>query len=296
MTKSVTSTLVGIAISEGRLRLDERLAQMLPRYAAEMTPSVARVTLRQLLTHTAGFTDTLNLTGDGTGDFAGLGALHLEASGLRPGRRVSLLRLWRASVVADPGAGDRSIGVGLRPGQTVRSARIVTRPGSEPPFDEAHVPEYQRAGFAWPVDPQGFHTTAFFLKLRPRDMATFGQLFLQNGQWNGRQVVPAAWVHQATTAQAGKAFPDYRQLGPRLRVESDKLRLLLVGGTHHRCHRLLRARVRWAAGRGRARHCTWSSSCPPTPTDVHGAPVVGADEVQHLVDAIVPIIKTHPTR
>jgi CubicO group peptidase (beta-lactamase class C family) len=36
VTKSVTSTLVGIAISEGRLRLDERLSQMLPRYAAEM--------------------------------------------------------------------------------------------------------------------------------------------------------------------------------------------------------------------------------------------------------------------
>ena len=61
VTKSVTSTLVGIAISEGRLRLDESLAQMLPRYAAEMTPSVARVTLRQLLTMTAGFTDTCNL-------------------------------------------------------------------------------------------------------------------------------------------------------------------------------------------------------------------------------------------
>ena len=58
-----------------------------------------------------------------TGDVAGLGALHLEASGLRPVSRLSLLRLWRPSAVADPGAGDRSIGVGLRPGQTVRSAR-----------------------------------------------------------------------------------------------------------------------------------------------------------------------------
>ena len=64
VTKSVTSTLVGIAINEGRLRLDERLAQMLPRYAAEMTPTVARVTLRQLLTHTAGFTDTFDITDD----------------------------------------------------------------------------------------------------------------------------------------------------------------------------------------------------------------------------------------
>ncbi len=46
------------------MRLDERLAQMLPRYAAEMKPSVARVTLRQLLTHTAGFTDTFDLSDD----------------------------------------------------------------------------------------------------------------------------------------------------------------------------------------------------------------------------------------
>src|SRR4029078_5828241 len=60
VTKTVTSTLVGIAISEGRLRLDERLSQMLPRYAAEMTPSLARVTLRQLLTHTSAFTDSWN--------------------------------------------------------------------------------------------------------------------------------------------------------------------------------------------------------------------------------------------
>src|SRR5947207_1223782 len=61
VTKSVTSTLVGIAISEGRLRLNESLSQMLPRYAAEMKPSVARVTLRQLLTMTGGFPDTSNL-------------------------------------------------------------------------------------------------------------------------------------------------------------------------------------------------------------------------------------------
>jgi CubicO group peptidase (beta-lactamase class C family) len=40
------STLVGIAIAEGRLHLDDRLAHLLPRQAAAMTPRVARVTLR----------------------------------------------------------------------------------------------------------------------------------------------------------------------------------------------------------------------------------------------------------
>jgi len=207
VTKSVTSTLVGIAINEGRLRLDERLAQMLPRYAAEMTPTVARVTLRQLLTHTAGFTDTAELSEDemwtspdwvryilkhqdyapGTQFHYSDHGAHLLAPILVQATGESVLAYARAKLFDPLG--------------------IVTRPASEPPFDEAHAPDYDRAGFAWPVDPQGFHTAAFFLKLRPRDMATFGQLFLQNGQWNGRQVVPTAWVRQATTGQPASRFP-----------------------------------------------------------------------------------------
>jgi CubicO group peptidase (beta-lactamase class C family) len=38
VTKSVMSTLVGIAVGKGRLRLDQPLAQLLPTYAATMTP------------------------------------------------------------------------------------------------------------------------------------------------------------------------------------------------------------------------------------------------------------------
>jgi CubicO group peptidase (beta-lactamase class C family) len=73
--------------------------------------------------------------------------------------------------------------------------------------DDAHLAEYEHARFAWPTDPQGFHNTQGDLKIRPRDMARFGQLFLQTGQWNGRQLVPATWVQQATSPQAGPAFP-----------------------------------------------------------------------------------------
>ena len=91
---------------------------------------------------------------------------------------------------------------------------IVTRPSAEPRFTHSRSRGYEKAGFAWPIDPQGFHMTEALIKLRPRDMATFGQLFLQNGQWNGRQVVPAAWVRQATAAQAGKAFPAYGSSAP----------------------------------------------------------------------------------
>jgi CubicO group peptidase (beta-lactamase class C family) len=293
-TKSVTSTLVGIAIGEGRLRLDERLSQMLPRYAAEMKPSVARVTLRQLLTMTGGFPDTSNLDETGWLTSPDWVRYILKHQDFAPGDA------WRYS---DYGAHLLSPILVQATGESVLAyARaklfdplgIVTRPGSEPPVDEAHVPEYQRAGFAWPVDPQAFQTTFTWLKLRPRDMATVGQLFLQQGQWNGRQVVPAAWVRQASTGQAGKAFPDIGGSSPGSAWNPTNY------GYFWWVEPAAGLTAYYALGFGGqlievvpALHLVIVVSS--NADDVHGS-AVGPDELQHLVDAIVPIIKTHPTR
>ena len=51
----------------------------------------------------------------------------------------------------------------------------------------------------WPADSQGHNMGWGDLKLTPHDMAKFGYLFLNEGQWDGRQVVPAAWVETATS-------------------------------------------------------------------------------------------------
>ena len=171
---------------------------------------------------------------------------------------------------------------------------IVTRPASEPPFDEAHAPDYDRAGFAWPVDPQGFHTAAFFLKLRPRDMATFGQLFLQNRRWNGRQVVPTAWVRQATTGQAGTSFPAYGRSAPGSAFNPTNY------GYFWWVEPTSGVTAYYALGFGGQLievvpdlHLliVVSSSVDETRP---GAPVAGPDEVQHLVDAMCR--SSRPTR
>jgi CubicO group peptidase (beta-lactamase class C family) len=220
VTKSVMSTLVGIAISEGRLRLDERLDEMLPRQAAKMSPRVARVTLRQILTMTAGFPDTWipneNDPLDAAPNWTNYILAHQDRA---PGME------WHYS---DYGAHLLSPILVQATGQSVLSyARaklfdplgISSTPAVQSRIDPAHLPEYLHAHFAWPVDPQGFNLGAAWIKLRPRDMAALGQLYLQGGLWHGKPVVPAEWVRQATTSQCRKAvaadLPEHGAFDPQ---------------------------------------------------------------------------------
>ncbi|MHA1422841.1 MAG: hypothetical protein ACTSSD_12180, partial [Candidatus Thorarchaeota archaeon] len=53
--------------------------------------------------------------------------------------------------------------------------------------------------FFWPGDTQGVTFGGFDLQLRPLDMAKFGFLFLNNGSWDGEQIVSSDWVHNTTS-------------------------------------------------------------------------------------------------
>jgi CubicO group peptidase (beta-lactamase class C family) len=52
--------------------------------------------------------------------------------------------------------------------------------------------------FAWDTDATGIPIGGWGLQLTPRDMAKLGYLYLHDGQWDGRQVISAAWVRAAT--------------------------------------------------------------------------------------------------
>ena len=53
----------------------------------------------------------------------------------------------------------------------------------------------------WVSSPEGISAGAYGLNLRTEDIAKMGQLYLQKGMWNGKQIVPAAWVEEATARQ-----------------------------------------------------------------------------------------------
>jgi hypothetical protein len=60
----------------------------------------------------------------------------------------------------------------------------------------------------WDEAPGGYTFGAIGLKLQSEDMAKFGQMLLQKGKWNGRQIVPQSWVEEATAVQIASNAPE----------------------------------------------------------------------------------------
>jgi CubicO group peptidase (beta-lactamase class C family) len=201
VTKSVVATLVGIAITEGKINsLDATLPELLPDHAARMSPDQRSITLRQLLTMSAGFSDEIGGPQLSDAKVASILKLPLEAT---PGTRF---------IYSDPGAQLVSAIVTEATGMTTLDyarAKLFGPLGinSTPAYTGValwqqfpHDETLEAADFAWAVTEDGITNGCCTLKLKPADMQKIGRLYLDHGQWEGRQLLPAEWVQLATTA------------------------------------------------------------------------------------------------
>ncbi|WP_344090560.1 serine hydrolase [Microbacterium deminutum] len=213
-TGSVVSILIGIAIDQGRISgLDATLGELLPAYRGAMTREVAAITLRAILSNTAGFApggstpynDQLNLTastdwvgtiiadrvargpGDGSFAYSNAGA-HLLAAILDEATEGSVLDDARKQLFDRIGI--RSEPAWVHPVRSVEVRNTVLAEG------------YFAAGFAWPTDPRGTQVGAGLLKLRPEDLLALGRLYVDGGVWDGRRVVSREWVEASTRSHA----------------------------------------------------------------------------------------------
>jgi CubicO group peptidase (beta-lactamase class C family) len=187
VTKSVVSALVGIALNEGAIpSLDQPIVRWFPEYPELNTPDRKRVTLAHVLTMTSGFEWNEQVPyNDPRNDE------------IRMTRDPEPLRyaLSRPFAVA-PGS-DYNYNGGL----TQVMAAVLVRATKTSLQDYAQTKLFGPLGITdveWVGDLAGIPAAASGLRLRARDLAKFGSLYLNGGKWNGKQIVPASWVELST--------------------------------------------------------------------------------------------------
>jgi CubicO group peptidase (beta-lactamase class C family) len=212
VTKSVTSALVGIALGDHRIRsLHQTVGELLGRQLpATADPRMAKVTVEQLLTMTAGIpADPEN--GDAlpamftSRDWVRF-VLGQSLAG-RPGTRFAYSSggSQLLSAIVTEATGQNLLAFARA--RLFTPLGIATDPAAHPVLTPEHQPSFERAGFAWAQDPQGYQVGGSFLKLTARDLAKLGYLYLKNGRWEGRQVVPGGYVWASTQLQSRPPGP-----------------------------------------------------------------------------------------
>jgi len=202
ITKVVTSTLIGIAIDKGFVAgVHERVLDFFPDRIIENRDAWKEaLTIEHLLTMTSGLGGVLDYEAEEAAMMAS------------PDWLQFCLDL---PMTAEPGTTWRY----SDPNAFLLSAIITQATGlSAHEFARRYLlaPLGITRSVWWPPSPQGISDGSGGLMLDPHDLARFGQLFLQMGVWNGRQVVSRNWVSTATSVHAagdyGAAWATYPDL------------------------------------------------------------------------------------
>ncbi|HVU26174.1 MAG TPA: serine hydrolase [Verrucomicrobiae bacterium] len=188
LSKSFTSTAVGLAIADGKLSLNDPVISFFPDDTSENPgDNLKAMRVRDLLIMSSGQNaDTIAQLGNVMGSFG-----HTN---------VSLTKAFlNAPVEVKPG----TLFIYNTPGTYMLSA-IVQKATGEKVFDYLRPRLFKPLGIenaTWDESPQGVTLGGIGLNIRTEDIAKLGQLYLQKGNWNGKQLIPAAWVAAATTKQ-----------------------------------------------------------------------------------------------
>jgi CubicO group peptidase (beta-lactamase class C family) len=190
LSKSFTSTAVGLAIEQGKLSLDDPVLKFFPDDApADPSDNLKAMTIRDLLTMTGGH-DTEPKAVSGA---------------------PSVKQFLAHPVVHKPGTHFQYNTMG-----TYTLSAIVTKVTGRTVLEFLNPRLFEPLAIGdpqWDSSPEGNSLGGYGLKLRTEDIAKFGLLYLQMGQWNGKQLVPRKWIEQATSRQVPNEEESHAKMG-----------------------------------------------------------------------------------
>lgn len=192
MAKSFLSALTGIILHEGAIQsLDDPVIKYVPELAGGAYDGAS---IRHVLNMATGVTFDEDYL-DKSSDINRMGRI------LALGGKMDDFAVGLSETFAQPGSDWQYVSIDTHVlGMVLRGAtgRSITELMSE----KIIQPLGLEAEPLYLTDGTGVAFVLGGLNLRTRDYARFGQMFLQEGQWHGRQIVPRDWVIASTTASA----------------------------------------------------------------------------------------------
>jgi CubicO group peptidase (beta-lactamase class C family) len=186
VTKSLMTTLIGIAVDQGKLDLNNKMVSFFPdRSIANLDQRKGNITVRHLASMSSGL--------DCTAESDELTLQEMVAS--PDWVQFTLDR----EVAWEPGEQF----VYCSPAIHLLSP-ILQKATGMTTLEFARHYLFEPLGFSevmWPQDPQGYYDGWADISMDPHDMAKLGFLFLNQGQWDGQQIISRQWVEEATKAQ-----------------------------------------------------------------------------------------------
>lgn len=194
-SKSIIAVLVGIAIDRGLIKsVREPIVSYFPELRSDPDRRKQKITIEDLLTMRSGLEST---SGRNYGAW------------VKSGNWVRYA--LRQPIVSEPGTA-----MEYSTGSSHLLSAILTKASGVSTWQFAQTALATPMGLRlarWPVDPQGIYFGGNEMLLTPRQMVAIGQLYLDHGHANGRQIVPAAWVETSCVPRTTSAWDGDRRYG-----------------------------------------------------------------------------------
>lgn len=188
-SKSFTATALGFAVDENKLNVTDKVISFFPDQLPDTVGAYLRdLTVRDLLTMSVGQDPD-------------------------PTRRVAADTNWVRSFLALPIVNKPGTRFLYNSAGTYMLSAIVQKVTGQNIFEYLTPRLFKPLGIQgidWETDNKGINTGGWGLRLKTEDMAKFGQLFLQEGKWKRKRVLPKSWVKEASTLKIIQ-HPDYSQ-------------------------------------------------------------------------------------
>ncbi|MFT4550246.1 MAG: CubicO group peptidase (beta-lactamase class C family) [Verrucomicrobiales bacterium] len=178
LSKSFTSTAVGFAVAEGKVDLFDPVLKFFPDDApADPSGNLKAMRVRDLLTMSTG---------------------HQDEPPTSP-EKMSVVSFLAHPVPHKPGTHFR-----YNTAATFMQSAIVQKVTGQTLLEYLKPRLFEPLGIAdplWDTNFEGISLGGYGLRVKTEDIAKFGQLYLQKGEWNGKQLLPETWVEQAISRQ-----------------------------------------------------------------------------------------------